>query len=315
MFRQIVAHPEEFTLCGIHDPEPVVLAARLKEWRPQFPELRGFASADELLSQPLDGVVVEGRVSWNLSAGRAALERGLPVLLEKPAGTHFDEFRQLVELAERQKIPLQMAYLFRWLPAMRELLARNRRGDFGRLYEFRGRLPKELSGYNEYVETLCEYSGGIFFEMAGHLVDLMVSLLGPPRKVTPFLAHHHANGPESFIDNGLAVFEFDHAWGTIGVSAQEVVPDERRIEVFGTGGGAIIPHLGSGHLTNRPVQHLRFANAGDSVWQTLEFPAAPLQIADLREFAAVITGKKKPEYSLEHDLCVQETLLRASGML
>ena len=47
----------------------------------------------------------------------------------------------------------------------------------------------------------------------------------------------------------------------------------------------------------------------------LEPQAATLQIADLREFAAVVAGKKRPDFSAEHDLAVQETLLRASGML
>jgi predicted dehydrogenase len=266
------------------------------------------------LEQPLDGVIVEGRVSWNLTAARMVLERGLPLLLEKPAGTDFNEFRHLVEMARTRNIPLQMAYLFRWMPAMRALVQRARRGDLGRIYHFRGRLPKELAGYAEYATTLSEYRGGIFFEMAGHLVDLMVTLLGRPRKITSFLAHHHTTGPQSFIDNSLAVFEFDHAHATIDITSQEVVPDERRIEVFGTGGAAIIPHLGSGHLANNPVQHLRYAAAGSTHWETEEFSLTPLQISDLREFAAVITGAKQPEFSLDHDLHVQETLLTASGM-
>lgn len=314
MFKQIVSHTDEFALVGIHDPDPQVLAARLAEWQPFLRDLRAFDTAESLLEQPLDGVVVEGQVSWNLKAARLVLERGLPLLLEKPAGTDLNEFRRLVEIARSRNIPLQMAYLFRWMPAMRALVQRTRGGDLGRIYHFRGRLPKELSGYAEYAATLGEYPGGIFFEMAGHLVDLMVTLLGPPRKVTPFLAHHHTAGPQSFIDNGLAVFEFDHALATIDITSQEVVPDERRIEVFGTGGAAIIPHLGSGHLANNPVQHLRYAAAGATHWEMEEFHLTPLQIADLREFAAVICGAKQPEYSLDHDQCVQETLLTASGM-
>ena len=42
--------------------------------------------------------------------------------------------------------------------------------------------------------------------------------------------------------------------------------------------------------------------------------AATLQIADLREFAAVIAGKKEPDFSHEHDLIVQRALLQACGM-
>ena len=95
----------------------------------------------------------------------------------------------------------------------------------------------------------------------------------------------------------------------------EVAPHARRIEVFGTEGAIVIPHLGSGHLKNRNVQPVELYRVGQANWQTLEPPAATLQIADLREFAAVVAGKKRPDFSAEHDVAVQETLLRASGML
>ena len=52
----------------------------------------------------------------------------------------------------------------------------------------------------------------MFFEMAGHVIDMMIAMLGTPRQTTPFLAHHHREGPESFIDNGVAVFTYPNAW-------------------------------------------------------------------------------------------------------
>jgi hypothetical protein len=41
--------------------------------------------------------------------------------------------------------------------------------------------------------------------------------------------------------------------------------------------------------------------------------AAP-ETRDLREFAAVVAGKKAPNYTLDHDLAVRQALLTASGM-
>src|SRR5262249_38916220 len=159
--------------------------------------------------------------------------------------------------------------------------------------EFRARLPKDLPSYGSYERELGRYRGGIFFEMAGHVIDLMVALLGRPGSVTPFLAHHHT-GPGTFVDNGLAVFGFTHAWGLIEVPAREVAPRSRRIEVYGTRGACVIPHLGSGHLANGDVQPIEVYREGEPDWRRLEPPAATLQIADLREFAACLTGKKVP---------------------
>jgi predicted dehydrogenase len=311
--RRVAEHPGEFELVGFYDPDRDVVAAQRKQWEARIENFRVYDTPQELLRQPLDGVVVEGRVYENLALARLALESGRPVMLEKPAGENLDEHRRLIDLAHKKHLHVQMIYLFRYMSAVQELLARARRREFGRIYEFRGRLPKDLPSYDRYVAELGRYKGGMYFEMAGHLVDMLVALLGKPRKINPFLAHHHTADPRSFIDNGLAVFEFEQAFGIIEVPALEVAPHARRIEVYGTEGALVIPHLGSGHLANKDIQPVEIFRAGNADWQLIELPAATLQIADLREFAAVVANKKLPDFSMEHDLIVQETLLRSSG--
>jgi predicted dehydrogenase len=312
--RQVAAHPEEFALAGFYDPDPKVVADRRKRWEPIVPRFRVFDKPELLLREPLDGVVVEGRVFENLKQARLALESGRPVLLEKPAGDDLDEYRRLIDLAQRKHLHVQMIYLFRYMSAVAEMLKRARKGELGRVYEFRARLPKELGSYRRFVEELAPYKGGMFFEMAGHVIDMMVAVLGKPKQVTPFLAHHHKEPPAGYIDNGVAVFGFEHAWGIIEVPALEVAPHARRIEVYGTAGACVIPHLGSGHLANKNIQPVEVYRAGEADWKRIDLPAQTLQISDLREFAAVVAGKKEPDFRPEHDLAVQETLLQASGM-
>jgi predicted dehydrogenase len=312
--RRVVEHPDEFTLAGFHDADPDVVAGRTKTWGPKVPGFRVFDTPEALLREPLDGVVVEGRVHDNLRLARLALESGRPVMLEKPAGDDLDDFRRLTDLAQRKHLRVQLIYLFRYMSAVQELLGRARKGDLGRVYEFRARLPKDLADYRRFVEELKPYRGGIFFEMAGHVIDLMVAVLGRPKEVRGFLGHHHAEGPASYVDNGVAVFGFDGAWGIIEVPALEVAPHSRRVEVYGTRGACVIPHLGSGHLANKDIQPVEVYQAGRDDWQRLDLPAAVLQLADLREFAACVRGKKDPDFSPEHDLAVQEALLRACGM-
>ncbi len=312
--RQVAEHPQEFTLAGFYDPEPRVVAERRKQWEPRVPNFRVFASPEQLLRQPLDGVIVEGRVHDNLKWARLALESGRPVMLEKPAGTDLAEYRRVIDLAQRKHLRVQMIYLFRYMASVLELTRRVRQGELGRIYEFRARLPKELASYQRFVEELRPYKGGMFFEMAGHVLDLMVALLGRPRDVSGFLAHHHALPPANYIDNGVAVCAYPHAWAIIEVPALEVAPHARRVEVYGTEGACVIPHLGSGHLANKAIQPIEVYRAGESDWKRIDLPARTLQIADLREFAACVGGKKEPDYSMDHDLAVQETLLKACGM-
>jgi predicted dehydrogenase len=311
--RQVVEHPDEFRLVGFHDANPEVVAARRQSWSSKVPGFRVFDRPDDLLREPLDGVVVDGQVFENLRLARLALESGRSVMLEKPAGEDLDEFRKLIDLAQRKHLHVQMIYLFRYMSAVLEMIGRVRRGELGGIYEFRARLPKDLPSYDRFERELGRYKGGIFFEMAGHVIDMMVAVLGPPTSVTPFLAHHHTV-PGTYIDNGIAAFGFSNAWGLIEVPALEVAPHSRRIEVYGTKGACVIPHLGSGHLANQNVQQIEVFRAGEPDWRRIDLPARTLQISDLREFAACVAGKKAPDYSTEHDLQVQEALLRASGV-
>jgi predicted dehydrogenase len=312
--RRVAENPDEFALVGFYDPDPAVVADRRKQWEPRLKDFRVFDRPEQLLAESLDGVVVEGRVFENLSLARLALESGRPVMLEKPAGVRLDEFQSLVGLAHSKHLHVQMIYLFRYMSAVQEMLRESKAGNLGQVYEFRARLPKDLPSYDRYVAELGRYKGGIFFEMAGHVIDMMVAILGKPKSVTPFLGHHH-DKPGEFIDNGIAVFGFERAWGIIEVPALEVAPHSRRIEVYGTKGACVIPHLGSGHLANKDIQPIEIFKAPDRDWQTREPTAATLQIADLREFAAVVQRQKAPDFNLDHDLAVQEALLRASGMI
>src|SRR5262245_40206839 len=122
--QQVADHADEFSLVGFWDPDPAVMADRKKAWEGKVPGFRLFDTPEALLKEKLDGVVVEGRVFENLKLAKQALESGKPVMLEKPAGTNLDEFKKLIDLAQRKHLTVQMIYLFRYMSAVQELLSR-----------------------------------------------------------------------------------------------------------------------------------------------------------------------------------------------
>ena len=100
--RQVADNPNEFTLVGFTTVKPRVVQRRQKQWEArarQNPRL--FDKPKALLREPMDGVVVEGRVHDNIRLARLALEQNKPVLLEKPAGDNLDRLRRLIEQAQR----------------------------------------------------------------------------------------------------------------------------------------------------------------------------------------------------------------------
>src|SRR5437879_942018 len=118
--RQVAVHPKEFALAGFYDPDPKMIAERRKRWEPKLPSFRVFDKPERLLKEPLDGVVVEGRVHENLGLARLALESGRPVLLEKPAGDRLDELRRPLDLTPRNHLRVQTISLVRYRPAVQE---------------------------------------------------------------------------------------------------------------------------------------------------------------------------------------------------
>lgn len=101
-------------------------------------------STDELVTQcDLDGVVVVASKHWHASACLPALERGLPVLTEKPLAGSLEDARVMVQAAKRTGAKLMVGYMKRFDPAYRHLsglLSEDSLGPirYARIHDFGG---------------------------------------------------------------------------------------------------------------------------------------------------------------------------------
>ena len=55
--------------------------------------------------------------------------------------------------------------------------------------------------------------------------------------------------------------------------------------------------------------------AAVEIWQEVPVENRPRYVESLRAFVADIRGEKAPDRSLDHEFAVQETVLRAAGLL
>ncbi len=92
-----------------------------------------FATEDyrELPDQPLDGVVVASPHGLHYTHARAALERGLHVMVEKPMCLHAHEAWDLVDLAARNNRHLLVPYGWNYKPFVEEARRRLLEGAIG----------------------------------------------------------------------------------------------------------------------------------------------------------------------------------------
>jgi len=138
--------------------------------------------------------------------------------------------------------------------------------------------------------------------------------LGRPTRVTAFL-HNHSGSVPAFKDNTLGVFEFARALAFVDIAALEPRPMARRFEVYGSKGSAIIVE------PFEPAHHLRLcleeaAGGYDKGVTMLEVPHQTRQEMyelELAAFVRVLKGEQPPDRTAEHEMLVQETLLRATG--
>ncbi|MGH2460664.1 MAG: Gfo/Idh/MocA family protein [Chloroflexota bacterium] len=118
--------------------DDVELSAVCRLGRPELETVRDrfnfrFATEDyqELLDQPLDGVVIASPHRLHYLHARAALESGLHVMVEKPMCLHAQEAWQLVDLARQKNRCLIVPYGWNYKPFVEEARQRIADGAIG----------------------------------------------------------------------------------------------------------------------------------------------------------------------------------------
>lgn len=266
-------------------------------------------SEEQLLNTPgLQAVAVETDIPQLVPTGMRCVSAGMHIHLDKPAGLSLSEFRKLLDEATRRNLTVQMGYMFRHNPAFRFCFQAVEQGWLGEVFEVHCVISKKVGADER--RRLSAYPGSMF-ELGCHLIDAMVKVLGRPDKVTGF---SRCVRPEqdNLADNQLGVFEYDKCTATIRSALVEVEGQKRRqFVVCGDRGTVEIRPLEPPKLLlalDRPVERYRKG------YQEITLPKMPGRYDDqLIELARIIRGQKESEYPPEHDLAVQEAILKAGA--
>ncbi|GIE85484.1 Gfo/Idh/MocA family protein [Actinoplanes regularis] len=167
-------------------------------------------------SEHLDLVVIATPNRSHVPLARAAVEAGLPVVVDKPLAATAADGLALVELATARGVPLTVYQNRRWdsdFRTVRQLVAD---GSLGRVHRLESRYerwrPVPGSGWREHGDPA--EAGGLLYDLGSHLVDQALQLLGPATQVYAeldrrrpgarvdddvFVALHHAGGAQSHL--------------------------------------------------------------------------------------------------------------------
>ena len=302
----VVKKLPEYELVGVCEPD-----AGIREAYARKRELDGvpWLTREELLGDDsVQLVAVESDVPRLLEFGRAAIDAGKHIHLDKPAGTVLPEFRALLDQAEKQGLLVQMGYMFRYNPGFDLIRQALREGWLGDIYAIHASMCTSWSPPKR--EQLAHHPGGAMLELGCHLIDMIVLLMGAPSKVTPFI-RHDADLDDTLADNTLAVFEYDKAMVTVDVGAMEANAfSARRFKICGTEGSIILSPLEPPKARVSLRKGCGDFKAGVT---ELDLPDLARHVLDFQDLAKCIRGEAEFSYSKEHDYAVQQMVLRACG--
>ncbi len=269
-------------------------------------------SVEEIIEKS-DAILVECDV-WNLTkVAKMCVEAGKHVHIDKPASGTLAEFEELLNIAKEKNLTVQMGYMYRYNFAIQKLMDMINSGELGEIYQ----IDAEMSTYHskEYREWLKKFKGGSMYIFGSHLIDLVVSILGEPEKVYPFIKQTGFEGVYS-DDNNFAVLEYDKAIARITNLSVEVNGwGMRRFAVMGSKGTVEIKPIELNVEMTKSTTDIA-SNAYQDMKEKVDIKDVPtLSRYDemMKDFYRSVIGEKENPYSYAHELAVQKTLCRVVG--
>ena len=302
-----VLNNSDFELVSIAENNVEARAKLQKD--PKLASLKWVSEAELLGDKSIHLVVVECRAWEAVPWGKRVIAAGKHLHLEKPPGNAYGPFKELVEEARSKKLLLQTGYLWRWHEGVSAGIEAAKKGWLGEVFMVRGTMNSDRG--QEERDTEAKYAGGGLFELGGHVIDRMVEVLGRPKAVKSWL-RHDTGVKDKLADNNVAVFEFDRALGIVTQSAKMGGSgDHRSFEILGTEGSVVL-----NPEANPPRMRVFMKKAQGPYktgWQDIPISPQPRFIPDFAELAKAIKTDQPLKQSYDHELLLQETLLRASG--
>ncbi len=291
---RVLSAREDVRVTAIADPDEPALAAAAAATGAQ-----PFASPLAMLAEAeLDAVVIAAPTTAHLSIALAAIERGLPLLVEKPLAASAAEGSAIVLAARAAGVPLQVGHVERFNPAVLEL---GRLLDAGWLSAVYAIASRRAGPFPARIRDV-----GVTVDLATHDVDLLswVARERPARVYAETARRIHAEHEDLLF--GLLHFP-SGATGMLDVNWLTPVK-RRQLVVVGEEGMFELDYL---------TQRLTFTRATDTTnpklirgyaptfeGDVLELPVAASEplAAELDSFIACVRGGGRPAVDGEDGL-------------
>jgi predicted dehydrogenase len=180
----LIAGAPGCTLAGVVTRSP----GRRAEVTEEYPDAPVFDSVVDLIESGVDAITVCTPAATHTAVTDEVIQRGIPVVCDKPFALNAEAARHTVELAERAGVLITAYQNRRWDS---DLLTVRRLLDTGELGEIR-RFESAFERWAPDTEPPAA-GGGLLRDFGSHLVDQALHLFGPVHRV---YAETHEQRPE-----------------------------------------------------------------------------------------------------------------------
>ncbi|MGV3502854.1 MAG: Gfo/Idh/MocA family protein [Adhaeribacter sp.] len=210
-----------------------------------------YDQATALLEDPrVNAVYVATPPASHLEYARAALQKGLPVYVEKPVTLNAGQARQLADAVGESQGKLTVAHYRRALPMflfIKDLLQQGTIGEVRtvQIRMWQGPRPELIARSETNWRVQPELSGGGYFhDLAPHQLDLMLFYFGEPLHYSGFSLNQ--SGDHAADDHVSGQLLFPNKVVVNGSWCFHVAPSEAAdsCEIIGTRGRLAFPFFG-----------------------------------------------------------------------
>lgn len=237
----------------------------------------------ELVSQNLDLIVVASANIVHAQQAIAALQAGIPTVVDKPMGRDFSETKKIIDVATQCGVPLSTFFNRRWdsdALTIKKVLASGVLGEIHRMDSRFERFRPEVNTQSWRENMSAEDGGGQLLDLQPHLISTALDWFGNAQLVTATVKSIRGAADDDAVlvlahDNGVTSY--------LSASAVVGAPGPR-IRILGSQGALVINDLDpqegllragkfpAGGFWNEPTTSMAHIHRGDQIEEIIGEP-------------------------------------------
>ncbi len=306
---------DEYEVLGVAEPNPDYVYRLSQAPFSAVPQY----SADEILDlEGVQAVIVETDELLSTEWAQKAVDRGLPVHMDKPGSPSLTDFEKLIASVKEKNVPFHTGYMYRTNPMIRKYLAQAKAGELGKIVSIEAQMS--VRHPDDKRAWLGNFPGGMNFYLGCHLVDLILLFQGMPKRIIPF-NKASGDGGVTAEDIGFAVFEYEDGVSFVKSSAAEVNGCFRRqLVISGTKATVemrpIEGAIGNDYFTAKAL--VTKLDEVTNIWGNCgkEEESEVFQRYEpmMQDFAYMVGEGKVNEYTPDYELALFRCVLQACGV-